>query len=105
VQKGWYDRRLRQVRDLSSGGFRIVLELQVRRVCWRRCGSVKRERLDFLADNARFSKRFAFSVGRRCRQASIRDVAKEPKLDWNTVKELEMQSMRAQLKRDDARPE
>jgi hypothetical protein len=28
-------------------------------------------------------------VGRRCRQASIRDVAKELKLDWDTVKALE----------------
>jgi len=38
-------------------------------------------------------------VGRRCRQASIRDVAKELKLDWGTVKTLEMQYMQAQLKR------
>jgi transposase len=60
---------------------------------------VKRERLDFLADNAHFTKRFAFYVGRRCRQASIRDVAKELKLDWDTVKTLEKQYMRAQLKR------
>jgi transposase len=60
---------------------------------------VKRERLDFLADNAHFTKRFAFYVGRRCRQASIRDVAKELKLDWETVKTLEEQYMRAQLKR------
>jgi transposase len=60
---------------------------------------VKRERLDFLADNAHFTKRFAFYVGRRCRQASIRDVAKELRLDWETVKTLEMQYMRAQLKR------
>ena len=44
-------------------------------------------------------QRFAFYVGRRCRQASIRDVAKELKLDWDTVKTLEMQYMRAQLKR------
>jgi transposase len=43
----------------------------------------KRERLDFLADNPRFTKRFAFYVGRRCRQASIRDVAQELKLDWD----------------------
>ena len=99
MQKGWYDRRLRQVRDLPSAGFRIVLELEVRRLACRRCGKVKRERLDFLADNARFTKRFAFYVGRRCRQASIRDVAKELKLDWDTVKTLEMQYMRAQLKR------
>jgi transposase len=90
---------VRQVRDLPSAGFRIVLELDVRRVACRRCGTVKRERLDFLADNPHFTKRFAFYVGRRCRQASIRDVAKELKLDWDTVKTLEMQYMRAQLKR------
>jgi transposase len=90
---------MRHVRDLSSAGFRIVLELEVRRLDCRRCGTVKRERLDFLADNAHFTKRFAFYVGRRCRQASIRDVAKELKLDWDTVKTLEKQYMQAQLKR------
>ncbi len=90
---------MRRVRDLSSAGFRIVLELEVRRVACRTCGTVKRERLDFLADNPRFTKRFAFYVGRRCRQASIRDVAKELKLDWDTVKLLEMQYMRAQIER------
>jgi transposase len=99
VQTGWYDRRTRRVRDLSSAGYRIVLELEVRRMACRTCGSVKRERLDFLADNPHFTKRFAFYVGRRCRQASIRDVAKELKLDWDTVKTLEMQYMRAQIKR------
>jgi hypothetical protein len=60
---------------------------------------VKRERLEFLADNPHFTKRFAFYVGRRCQQASIRDVAKELRLGWDTVKTLEMQYMRAQLKR------
>ena len=95
MQTGWYDRRMRQVRDLPSAGFRIVLELEVRRVECRNCGKVKRERLDFLADNAHFTKRFAFYVGRRCQQASIRDVAKELKLDWDTVKALEMQYTQA----------
>ena len=60
---------------------------------------MKRERLDFLGDNPHFTKRFAFYVGRRCAQASIRDVAKELKLDWDTVKTLEMQYMRAQIER------
>src|SRR5277367_4055583 len=96
---GWYDRRLRRVRDLSSAGFRIVLELEVRRIECGACACVKRERLDFLADNPHFTKRFAFYVGRRCRQAAIRDVAKELKLDWETVKTLEMQYMRAQIER------
>jgi transposase len=71
----------------------------VRRVACRTCGSVKRERLDFLADNPHVTRRFAFYVGRRCRQASIRDVAQELKLDWDTVKTLEMQYMRAQIDR------
>src|SRR5277367_1882223 len=96
---GWYDCRLRRVRDLSSAGFRIVLELEMRRIECGACASVKRERLEFLADNPHFTKRFAFYVGRRCRQAAIRDVAKELKLDWETVKTLEMQYMRAQIER------
>ena len=60
---------------------------------------MKRERLDWLADSPRYTKRFAYYVGRRCRQASIRDVAKELRLDWETVKTLEMQYMRTQLER------
>ncbi len=99
AHRGWYDRRVRQVRDLGCGPFRIVLELEVRRVRCRNCGSVKRERLDFLAFNPRYTKRFAWYVGRRCRQASIRDVAKELRLDWETVKTLEKQYMEAQLAR------
>ena len=71
----------------------------MRRIECRTCGSVKRERLDFLADNPRYTKRFAFYVGRRCRQGSIRDVAKELRLDWDTVKTLEKQYMQVQLAR------
>ena len=76
-----------------------MLELEVRRIECRTCGSVKRERLDFLADNPRYTKRFAYHVGRRCRQASISDVAKELRLDWDTVKTLEKQYMQVQLAR------
>lgn len=63
----------------------------------RRCGRVKRERLEFLADNARYTKRFAYYVGRRCRSATIKDIAQELHLDWDSVKELDKQYMRAQL--------
>jgi transposase len=76
---------------------RIYLELEVRRVQCRSCGLVKRERLDFLADNPSYTKRFAYYVGRRCRQATIKDIAEELDLHWETVKTLEMQYMRAQL--------
>ena len=94
---GWYDRRVRQVRDLSCGDARIYRELEVRRVCCRSCGKVKREQLEFLADNPFYTKRFAHYVGRRCRQATIKDIAQELNLDWDTVKALEKQYMRAQL--------
>ena len=43
----------------------------MRRVRCKGCGQVKSERLDFLADNPFYTKRFAYYVGRRCRQATI----------------------------------
>jgi transposase len=97
VRSGWYDRKVRRARDLACGGFRILLEFEVRRVDCRGCGKVKRERLEFLADNPLYTKRFAFDVGRRTRSAPIRDVAKELTLNWHTVKDLDKQYMRAQL--------
>jgi len=87
------------VRDLSCGERRIYLELEVRRVHCGSCGAVKRERLAWLADNPFYTKRFAFFVGRRCRVATIKDVAQELHLDWHSVKELEKQYMREQLRR------
>ena len=60
---------------------------------------MKRERLDFLVENALHTKRFALYVGRRCRSGTIRDVAEELRLDWQTVKRLEMDYMREQIRR------
>ena len=51
----------------------------------------------FLADHPFYTKRFAHYVGRRCRAATIKDLAAELHLDWDTVKTLETQSMRAPL--------
>ena len=58
---------------------------------------MKRERLEFLADNPFYTRRFAHYVGRRCRSATIKDIAQELNLDWDTVKALEKQYMAAQL--------
>jgi transposase len=87
------------VRDLSCGDRRIYLDLELRRVACRCCGTVKQERLDSLADNPFYTKRFAYFVGRRCRASTIQDVARETHLNWKTVKALEMQYMREQLRR------
>ena len=87
------------MRDLSCGDTRVFLEVEVRRVNCQRCGAVKQETLPWLADNPFYTKRFAFYVGRRCRSSTLHDVARELRLDWKTVKSLEMEYMREQLRR------
>jgi len=87
------------VRDLSCGDRRIYLEVEVRRVYCRWCRKVKRERLDWLANNPFYTKRFGYYVGRRCRSSSIKAVAGELHLDWKTVKALEKQYMAEQYRR------
>ena len=84
---------------MSCGNTRVYLEFEVRRILCRCCGKVKRERLDFLADNPFYTKRFAWFVGRRCRSCTVKDVAEELNLDWQTVKELDKQYMAVQLER------
>jgi len=78
---------------------RIYLDVEIRRVFCCQCGKVKQEKLGWLADYPFYTKRFAFYVGRRCRDSSIRDVAKELHLDWKTVKALERQYMCEQVRR------
>lgn len=79
---------------------RIYLELEIRRVDCRRCGKVKQEKLDWLtAGNPFYTKRFAFFVGRRCRAMTVKDVAQETRLDWWTIRDLDMEYMREQLRR------
>jgi len=64
-----------------------------------KCDKVKSEKLDWISDNPFYTSRLAFSVGRRCRSSSIKDVAKELHLDWKTVKNLEKQYMQEQIRR------
>ena len=71
----------------------------MRRVACPQCQAVKGERLDWLADNPFYTKRFAFYVGRRCRDSTVSAVAEELHLDWKTVKELDKQYMREQVRR------
>lgn len=66
----------------------------------RKCGKVKREKLPWLANNPFYTKRFALYVGRKCRAMTVKDVAKELKLDWHTVKALDKEYMHKQLERN-----
>lgn len=89
---------MHRARDLPCAGTRVFLEFELRRVRCGVCGKVKQERIEFLADKHRYTKRFMYHIGRQCRKETIRDVAKEHSLHWDTVKELEKQYMREQIK-------
>jgi transposase len=84
---------------LSWADYRIYLNLEVCQVNWRQCGTVKRERLNFLVENALHTKRFAVYVGQRCLGGTARDVVAMLRLDWQTVKRLEMPYLHEQLRR------
>jgi transposase len=86
------------VRDLAGGDQRVYRAFTVRRVaCWR-CGGVKTERLHWLASNPFYTQRFAFPVGQRCRDRSVKALAEELRLDWQTVKGLDEQYLAEQLR-------
>jgi len=99
VSRAYYDQRPRCARDLSCGDKHVYLAYSLRRVQCSQCQGVKSERLDWLADNPLYTKRFAGFVGRRCRETPIKEVAEELRLDWHTVKELDKQYMQEQLRR------
>jgi transposase len=58
---------------------------------------VKRERLEWLAANPRYTRRFVLAVGRRCRTATLKDVAEEMDLSWTTAKDIDKLYMQEQL--------
>jgi transposase len=60
---------------------------------------VKREKLNFLAEYPFYTKRFAYYVGKRCQSSTILDIAKELRLNWKTVKEMEEQYLREKWRR------
>jgi transposase len=58
---------------------------------------VRIERLDWLAKQPAYTARLARQIGRRCRSSTIADVAKEYRLDWHAVKDLDKAYMAEQL--------
>lgn len=97
MHRAWYDRKIKRVRDLSCGDTRVYLAVEVRRIQCKQCGGVKSERLDWMVHRRMYTKRFAYYVRQRCKDAPISVVAKELNLDWHAVKELEKEYMRAVL--------
>jgi transposase len=94
----FYDRKWYRARDLDCGDHEMYLDFELRRVACKRCGGVKRERLDFLSSDPKYTRRFAMKIGAFCRAMTIQDVARHMRLDWHRVKELDKIYLREQLR-------
>ena len=70
---------------------------------WRihcpRCDGVVIERLDWLAENPRYTERFAMRVGKLCREMTVKAVAEDEHLHHTTVKDLDKLYMAKQVAR------
>ena len=97
--RGRYDKQVCRVRDLSLAGWRIYLEYERWRVNCRGCGGVHVEHLDWLANNPRYTQRFATHVGKLCRDMPNKAVAEMERLHHTTVKDLDKLYMQEQVER------
>ena len=96
---GRYDKQVCRVRDLSLAGWRIYLEYERWRVNCSGCGGVHVEHLDWLANNSRYTQRFATHVGKLCRDMPNKAVAEMERLHHGTVKALDTLYMQEQVDR------
>ena len=69
-----------RVRDLSLAGWRISLEYERWRVNCPGCGGLHVEHLGWLANNSRYTQRFATHVGKLCRDMPDKAVAEMERL-------------------------
>jgi transposase len=94
---GRYDKRPCLARDLSVAGWRIYVKFERWRVYCPRCRAVFVERLDWLAENPRYTQRFAMHIGALCREMTNKAVSEIERLHDSTVKNLDKIYMRKQV--------
>jgi len=80
-------------------GWRIYLEYERWRVNCGGCDGVHVEHLDWLANNPRYTQRFATHVGQLCRDMPNKAVGEMERLHHTTVKDLDKLYMQEQVER------
>jgi transposase len=85
------------VRDIGIAGWRIYIEFERWRVFCPSCRAVRVEKLDWLADNPRYTQRYAMHVGSLCREMTNKAVAELEHLHESTVKKLDKIYMQKQI--------
>lgn len=79
--------------------WRIYIKFERWRVYCRQCHAVFVERLDWLAENPRYTQRFALRIGALCREMTNKAVSEIERLHDSTVKNLDKIYMRKQVAR------
>lgn len=84
---------------MAAAGWRIYVAFERWRVYCPRCRAVFVERLDWLAENPRYTQRFAMHVGALCREMTNKAVAELERLHDSTVRNLDAIYMKKQVAR------
>jgi len=87
------DRVNRRVRDFDIGKTKCFIDFVTFKISCR-CGYTGMELLDFCNKYSRHTKRFEERVAIFCRAMTVKDVAKEFDLSWQTVKDIDKREMR-----------
>jgi transposase len=87
---------VRSVRDLDVGGLHCYLQFPVYKICCK-CGHRGFEKLDFVREYARCTRRFEEYVARLCNYMSVKEASLIVGLDWKTVKTIDKNSLREGL--------
>jgi transposase len=96
-----HDRSLRRVRDLPFGPYSVThLIFEQYRISCKTCGIVT-EALDFVSPRVSYTKRLAASVALSCQEIrSIKAVAQQYHLHWETVKNIDKQALDERLPKE-----
>lgn len=84
---------------MPIANWRIYVEFDRWRVYCQSCRAVFVEKLDWLAWNPRYTKRFAAYIGELCREGTHANVAEKERLNRQTVKDLDKMYMQQQVEK------
>jgi transposase len=94
--QGLHERVTRCIRDLPMLGRAVWLQVQLRRVCCRQCGTGMQQ-VSWLDRHARLTRRLADAVALWCAKLPIKHVADMFDLHWSTVREIDKRRLQSFL--------
>lgn len=86
----------RTIRDLPVVDYRLLLDCELFIVNCSKCGRV-REKLDFIDNYSRFTKRFELFIFELVSMSTVKDVATKFNMSWETVKNIDKKYLEAKF--------